>query len=395
MFPFQLNLPEQGTSFHFKDHASLLVFLERENDFLRWTQSIKIPYFDPHNGSTQDQRARKTVLAKLEAIDALRSSAAIDGSGVSDQLQNIYGGNGFIISRSPRGEFVESIREYRSAEVAFGALVTFLGLPCFMAERALVEGAYLALNFDNLDTRKASNSAKATINAAAARSERAAADADAAVLRMQETAQLLSRNMVTAGRRSRDRQVRRFQRGHDARIQSIEATERHYKEELKLKSSVTYWSDKSSKHRSTSWLMTRISLGYATAVSVVVGLGGFVWLPSRLDKLAQGPQQIQVGYLLISVSIALLTIMFWVGRVISRLYLSERHMASDAEERAVMAQTYLALATDDLVAEGDRALVLTALFRSGSDGIVRDDAAPDISLAGILSRFGASSSPAR
>jgi hypothetical protein len=52
-----------------------------------------------------------------------------------------------------------------------------------------------------------------------------------------------------------------------------------------------------------------------------------------------------------------------------------------------MALTYLALANDGKVEEKDRALVLGALFRSGSDGLVKDTSGPDASLAGLLARL--------
>jgi hypothetical protein len=40
--------------------------------------------------------------------------------------------------------------------------------------------------------------------------------------------------------------------------------------------------------------------------------------------------------------------------------------------------TFLALAKSKSVEEKDRQLILTALFRPGSDGIVKDDAAPEV-----------------
>jgi hypothetical protein len=43
-----------------------------------------------------------------------------------------------------------------------------------------------------------------------------------------------------------------------------------------------------------------------------------------------------------------------------------------------MIMTFLALAKSQSVDEADRKLILTALFRPGSDGIVKDDAAPEV-----------------
>ena len=73
------------------------------------------------------------------------------------------------------------------------------------------------------------------------------------------------------------------------------------------------------------------------------------------------------------------TIAFWIGRILLRMYLSGHHLATDAEERRTMIMTFLALAKSKSVQDADRNLILTALFRPGSDGIVKDDAAPEVS----------------
>ncbi|WP_425487836.1 DUF6161 domain-containing protein [Microvirga lupini] len=61
-------------------------------------------------------------------------------------------------------------------------------------------------------------------------------------------------------------------------------------------------------------------------------------------------------------------------------------MGIDAEERATMVKTYLALTEKHAADEKDRALVLASLFRPTTDGIVRDDGAPDMSPAALLSK---------
>jgi hypothetical protein len=80
------------------------------------------------------------------------------------------------------------------------------------------------------------------------------------------------------------------------------------------------------------------------------------------------------------------TIVFWIGRVLLRIYLSDRHLLSDAEERIAMVMTYLALSNDDKIESSDRALILAPLFRTASDGIVREDG-PDASVAGLMAKI--------
>jgi hypothetical protein len=52
-----------------------------------------------------------------------------------------------------------------------------------------------------------------------------------------------------------------------------------------------------------------------------------------------------------------------------------------------MIQTYLALIKESKLDEKERALVLSPLFRPSSDGIVKDDGAPDIGAAALISKL--------
>jgi len=51
-----------------------------------------------------------------------------------------------------------------------------------------------------------------------------------------------------------------------------------------------------------------------------------------------------------------------------------------------MVMTYLALSNDDKIDPSDRALILAPLFRTASDGIVREDG-PDASVAGLMAKI--------
>ena len=78
------------------------------------------------------------------------------------------------------------------------------------------------------------------------------------------------------------------------------------------------------------------------------------------------------------------SIAFWAGRVILRIYLSARHLTTDAEERRTMITTFLALTKKGSVSEDDRKFILAALFRPGTDGIVKEESAPDTMFAALM-----------
>lgn len=80
--------------------------------------------------------------------------------------------------------------------------------------------------------------------------------------------------------------------------------------------------------------------------------------------------------------------LFWVLRLIVRIALTQMHQHTDATERVVMVQTYLALLLGKGTLNGtsgipsDQAkIVLEALFRHGTTGLFQDDASPSLPLA--------------
>jgi hypothetical protein len=86
-----------------------------------------------------------------------------------------------------------------------------------------------------------------------------------------------------------------------------------------------------------------------------------------------------------AISAVVTTIGFWVGRVLLRIYLSDRHLLTDAEERIALIKTYLALSNEGKVDASDRALILAPLFRTAADGIVKEEG-PDASVAGMIAK---------
>jgi len=172
-------------------------------------------------------------------------------------------------------------------------------------------------------------------------------------------------------------------------IARIDHTDEVYKQHMALKGPVTYWQGKARQHRTAALIACLVGLAFAATVVTYIYWDGAYRLMDLVKATVKETHLWQVAYVALTVAAFLLAIAFWIGRLISRTYVSQSHLALDAEERATMVQTYLALANDDKVAEGDRGFVLASLFRSSSDGLVRDDGAPDLSLAGVVSRLAA------
>jgi len=179
----------------------------------------------------------------------------------------------------------------------------------------------------------------------------------------------------------------------DRHVAAFKQTEDTYKTFMKLKAPAEYWEQKAKGHDIRTLIFGCVSALWA----VVAGGLLFLFVQSIFEK-AMGLTTLETGsgvivpinsgVLLILGAQGLIasTIVFWIARVLVRLFLSELHLAMDARERTTMVQCYLALSEEGEVEESSLHIVLQSLFRPTQDGIVKDDASNDLTPGGLLSR---------
>ncbi len=172
----------------------------------------------------------------------------------------------------------------------------------------------------------------------------------------------------------------------DVAMNSLAQTEAAYREQMRLKAPVEYWSAKAKRHVKQAKLYRCFLTVFAIVGSVV--LLAVLWaLGNHAVDLARNEKPGTMYLIFATLGIVATTIVFWIARVLDRLFFSEYHLAIDSEERSVMTETYLALIADGKISEAERNLVLASLFRPTADGIVKDDAAPDISPGALISKI--------
>lgn len=170
-----------------------------------------------------------------------------------------------------------------------------------------------------------------------------------------------------------------------SQINSVRDTFLQY---MQLRAPVEYWNQKSKEHEAAAVKLRKNLQAYFVVFILLMALafgisGNFII--NQDDRDVSG--SITAIYFILSAGLAVLsTIGFWIGKLLTKLYLSERHLKTDADERAVMTKTYLALTKENSSTDSERQIILAALFRSISDGIVRDDGPPDIGLQTIVSK---------
>ena len=168
-------------------------------------------------------------------------------------------------------------------------------------------------------------------------------------------------------------------------IGNLLQTDDIYKRQMALLAPVLYWKGKAKSHAIWEAAYAFLCLAY---------FGGAAWSILTTASKAILFLETQKGQNLASVYVitggALLggtTLLFWLGRVIVKLFLSEHHLRSDCQEKAVMTQAYLSMDTNERFSEADRAIVLASIFRSSPDGIVKDEGPADIAGTAVLAKL--------
>ena len=150
----------------------------------------------------------------------------------------------------------------------------------------------------------------------------------------------------------------------------MERLRRLYVEQMKLQAPVKYWEDKRDHHGLMAKITGGISFGCIALAAVVLA-----WRGSDILAIVQSGDEPHSWGIGILVLLGLFAV--WGIRLVVRMFLSNLHLQTDAAERAVMVQTYLALLEGGGLDDGeDRRLILQALFRPASDGIVKDEGLP-------------------
>lgn len=187
----------------------------------------------------------------------------------------------------------------------------------------------------------------------------------------------VARNIVT-NRRS---QIGLVEQTDDS-IKSINDTKEAFTQYMNLAAPVEYWSKKAKSHLAKEDTYMWLLIFYAGII--LTGFFGLLILVYLNSESVTVHLETRAGLTLTGLFLTVTTILFWIGRILTRIFLSEKHLRTDAEEREVMITTYLALIKDGQATDAERAIVLAPIFRPTEDGLVKDDAAPLADFSKIL-----------
>lgn len=379
----EIPLPD-GTSQTFDNLGAVNAWVKREELFWNWLEKIAPSSL----ALTEDQRP---ILIKnlRQAKQILLTPNPPDASnlGAVKAALSLYAKKG-LASEMPRAAYITDLRSRFGDIVAAAAVAEYLGSTFGTLQNVAIEdrhkietGRFANVLFDFALGKSTAGAYRSTYEKLTgefkgrAEQQFAAARLELATIKAEREEASRSRDEWKAqSEKSWEGILERINVDANGALENISNTEKAFKEQMKLRASVKYWSGQSGIHTKRGHWQKLILLGYAIAVCVICQQtlpGAFDFVKTTaidLEGKSSTPLFILAGSGIFVVSVAL-----WIARILVRVYAEERHRALDASERAVMAETYSALTAEGLVTEAERVLVLSTMFRPAGESPNKED----------------------
>lgn len=396
---FTLDLQDNGGLFAPTSAADALTWMQREQQFWAWLQNRS-------GGGNHDQGLRQALSQLNQAMsEAQQAKQHKDArpqnyqghiTSMNNLVQDVFARRRLPHSSTPLAQRIDAYRQSAGEQAAsfFAAVFIPPQQGHHFEPRDLAEWRGLTAGLIERDGLL-SAPAKGRKQAAEQSFEQLRVKAEALLGEKSTSYDALHRDyaaLVESTRTAAQEHQSRFTQDQTQRAedfeklvsehkQEMENLRKTFREEIALRAPATYWDDKRREHERLSKVMGAVS--FSSIALSVLGLG---WLIHDLLRTAQPNAAPEAWRLAMVVLIGLFAV--WGVRLVVRMFLSHLHLTTDAAERVVMARTYLSLLEGDrLASKEDRQLILQALFRPASDGIVKDEGVP-FSLAEVLTRTG-------
>lgn len=396
MEPATIHLGEEASPFTVRDWAELRTLLDDERS--KWGWLAPGGEGEVANVASNIQSHWNTLLQNLSEFQ--NQNLPLTNA---NQLAASFNNGPLLFSESTMGRMVLDILE-RNGTVAAAAAYAFLKGHLnlqYVNSRQMLLGVLLTALPDMNDAAAVEASLKSerqrfssNLRNQSARLDDEFAKREADFEKLVERGKQLGVATLRAGKTKFTETVEEWKKGAEETEQGFLNTKAAYEEYMSLQAPSDYWKNKAAEHSSAATvagtLLRNYLIGFTVAMlACFTAAACFVYYHPLTETVAGVKKETPVElYILISAGLAILsTVGFWVGRMFSKLYFSEHHLKTDAEERAIMAKTYLALIKVNAANETDKPIVLSALFRSTADGIVKDEGPPSFTLQGAAGKL--------
>lgn len=151
-----------------------------------------------------------------------------------------------------------------------------------------------------------------------------------------------------------------------------------YEKKLQLQAPAKYW-DKKSKEYYRQAILTRDLLTFIIGLFAALFASILVFSPDWIFKTVFDNNKIAIVRWSI-VFIALISLLIFIIKAITKVMFSAFHLARDAEERHTLTFFYLALLNDPKseIKDEERKLIIQSLFSRADTGLLKGDSSPEM-----------------
>ena len=361
-------------------------FIESERRAFEWLTATSRHDWQtshPHELANNVGQVYSNLSSKVEnMVDAPEEDWENKLGRVEHEFSRAYEMRGLVYSSSPRGEFIEDLRDREDDEYA--ALVYFYMTDVARSDRVEDLRAAFEANwfkFDDGDSREESEeqSLGQLWNKWEQRYDSLLEDTES------EASDLLSfwdeqfsdvRSEQEDLQQSITEKDQEFSDLLSSAESDLDDLTDEYRDQIALLAPVEYWDDKAYTH--SFW--SKIWGGVAALAGILAGITFIRQAQTVLGSEGQ-PNYAELIVLLTFASLGI-----WGLRLLVKLFTSHVRLQRDARERSVMLQSFLAMLKEGHIDEEEKDTILSTLFRPAQDQSISGDSTPN-NAPGLVSRL--------
>lgn len=373
--------PEQVKTFRSLEEVGDFITSERES--FKWLTAASRNDWSTSHPPELANRVGKAYSDLTDRIKHIQESteSSKEINRVENEFRQHYKRGGLVYSRSPKGEFIENLREKEDDEYA--ALVYFYMTDVARSNRIKDLRAAFEANWYKFDSKRREESENQSLshlrNEWEKRYESSLAEAESAIEdQVNSWSEQLSELKSTRdiAEQSISEKENLFSELFSEAEENLEELNTKYEDQIALSAPVKYWKDKADEH--SKW--SKLWGGVAGLAGVAAGVI-FIW---QAQSVLGAEGQPSYPKLIVLLTIASLGI--WGLRLLVKLFTSHVTLQRDARERSVMLQSFLALLSEGHIDENEKDAVLSTLFRPAQDQSLSGDSTPS-NAAGWFSKL--------
>jgi hypothetical protein len=363
-FPFTLKCWDRSER-TFANHEDLERFVQAEREQWQWLQQ-----------GDKDE-LRKSILPLFEGVQNALPGAKASGdyAKVREELGIAFQNRRLPLTGSPSAVLLSQLAKKYGPRTARGALEWFMGVEGSDAVKAPDQGdmgrtfAVLHKHSPTEEHKKACDELYAQTGQALERINAQGKDA---------LAQLES--LHTSKRVELD-DLRRVVEEKFAQL------EQKYREIQELKEPAAYWKEEGDRYSSSSNMYFWAAIVLIVAATLALTYWSYKAASAASSLTGATPSFWSLFPFYFPIVVAALAVV-WIIRVLLRLFVTHRHLATDAHERITLAKTFLAMRERDEIKPEVMEIVAQQLFRQAGTGLVKGDDMPKPIVTKVLEMSG-------